>query len=149
MTQNCHDASVQCDIEKIQFNHIKEKLQIPDLEPNKKLPLPGTPNSIIVPDFYSESAHIIGEIYSHLGKLKPAQLHKIAADVLKMLLYEKAANIQMNKIIVVCCKQTKEQLEGNSNLANALRIFGVPVEYIPLPQNLEHQLHDAMKRQNW
>lgn len=43
----------------------------------------------ICPDFYSEKDHIIEEIHTHLGRLKPAQLHKIEGDILKMLFFEK------------------------------------------------------------
>lgn len=147
MALNRHDAAVQRSIESIQFNHIKEKLQIPDLRSNPKLALPDNPNCIIIPDFYSESSSIIGEIYSHLGKLKPAQLHKIAADILKMLLWEKVIEIPMKKYITVCSEQVYKQLKGISNLAETIRRFNVELLYLPLSPEMEEQLRIAMKRQ--
>ncbi len=51
------------------------------------LPLSEENDIRICPDFYLKEDLIIGEIYAHLGRLKPAQIHKIEVDILKMLLW--------------------------------------------------------------
>ena len=43
----------------------------------------------ICPDFYSKEDLIIGEVYTHLSRLKPEQMYKIEVDILKLLFLEK------------------------------------------------------------
>lgn len=83
------DSDVQCNIEKYIFDEIKKKLLCENLQSNVILTFSEENDIWICPDFYSEKDHIIGEIHTHLGRLKPAQLHKIEGDILKMLLFEK------------------------------------------------------------
>ena len=101
----------------------------------------------IEPDFYSSSKKIIGEIHAHIGQLKPAQAHKIASDVLKLLLFERDFGIEMRKIIVVCSGQEKDQLEGQSNLAEALRQFGIEVLLVDVGSEWRMKLENAQHRQ--
>ena len=100
----------------------------------------------IVPDFYSEENHIIGEVHSHLGKLKPAQKHKVASDILKMILFDRDNSYM--KMIVVCSEEERDQLTGSSYLAEAIRQFNIKIEYFELEQSLKIKLAEAMKKQN-
>ncbi len=149
MAVNQHDADVQRETEQILFSQFQRKYTVSDLKNNPVLPLPDSADCVMKPDLYSESAGIIGEIYAHLGSLKPAQSHKIAADILKMLLYEKAAGISMKKYIVICSSKAEEQLRGKSHLAETIRRFSIRIEYLPLAPDDEKRLREAMNRQNF
>lgn len=143
------DSDVQCKIEQYVFGEIKKKLLCDHLQANVTLILSEENNIRICPDFYSEEQRIIGEIHTHLGRLKPAQLHKIEGDILKLLLFEK---IQKNgvyrKIIAVCSMQEYEQLQGKSFVAEAIRQFDIQLEYIPLNDEQTTLLKNAMENQN-
>lgn len=103
----------------------------------------------ICPDFYSEKDYIIGEIHTHLGRLKPVQLHKIEGDILKMLLFEKGQKgVKYTKMIVVCDMQEYEQLQGKFFVAEAIRQFDIELEYISLSKERIVQLQNVMENQN-
>lgn len=78
------DSKVQREAEEIIFENLKSKLKCNDLQSNVRILISKENNIWICLDFYSEENHIIGEIHTHLGKLKSAQLHKIEGDILKM-----------------------------------------------------------------
>ena len=143
------DSDVQCNIEKYIFDEIKKNLLCENLQSNVILTLSEENNIRICPDFYSEKAHIIGEIHTHLGRLKPAQFHKIEGDILKMLLFEKGQKgVKYTKMIVVCDIQEYEQLKGKSFVAEAIRQFDIRLKYVPLNKERIVQLQDAMEKQN-
>ena len=131
----------------IMYEKIKSELNVHDIEENPTVFL--TNGKIkIEPDFYSEKNNIIGEIHSHMGKLKGSQPDKIASDILKMLLLEKVKRICFRKIIVVCDKDEKEQLEGNSYLAETIRQFNIKIFYFPLTEKNKRELKNAMEKQD-
>ncbi len=102
----------------------------------------------IQPDFYSEEHKIIGEIHVHAGKLKGGQPKKIAGDILKMLLHDRAKNCTFTKYIVVCDPEEYTYLEAANTLAESIRLFGVHLVYIPLPEKQRSELLNVMSRQN-
>ena len=140
------NSSVQRQIEEMIFRELEEQFCIDDLALNPSLSLPDNPAVKIKPDFYSEAKKIIGEIHTHLGKLKPAQKHKVAADVLKLHLFD--PNNQYSKYYVVCSTEEYAQLTGNSYLAEAIRQFGITVKYMELDISIVEKLQDTMKKQN-
>lgn len=143
------DSDVQCDIETYIFGEIKKKLLCDDLQANVILTLSEENDIRICPDFYSEKDRIIGEIHTHLGRLKPAQLHKIKGDILKMLLWEKCqGETKYTKIIVVCNMDEFKQLQGKSFVAEAIRQFDIKLEYVPLEKKDIVKLEKAMQDQN-
>lgn len=83
-------SKVQREAEEIIFENLKSKLKCNDLQSNVRILISKANNIWICPDFYSEEKHIIGEIHTHLGKLKSAQLHKIEADILKCFFLRRA-----------------------------------------------------------
>lgn len=140
------NSSVQRQIEEMIFRELEEQFCIDDLALNPSLSLPDNPAVKIMPDFYSEAKKIIGEIHTHLGKLKPAQMHKVAADALKLHLFD--PKNQYSKYYVVCSKAEYVQLTGNSYLAEAIRQFGITVKYMELDTSIVEKLQDTMKKQN-
>ena len=84
---NIHKSSAieQMGAEEYVFSIVQSELNV-TLEKNPKINVVG--KIYIHPDFYSEENRIIGEIFAHIGDLKTGQKHKIAHDILKMLLLE-------------------------------------------------------------
>ena len=132
---------------RIVFDKLKEELNINDLISNPNLILNSNPFVFIIPDFYSESAGVIGEIHAHIGRMKPSQSHKIATDVLKMLLFEKDRKTKLRKIVAVCSEEEKNQLEGQSYLAEAIRQFSIEVMLVDIGEELYSSLEKAQERQ--
>ena len=146
--RNDSRSHVQQDIEGYVIERVRKILDIEELVSNPKLILDEEAHSFIRPDFFSESEKIIGEIHSHLGRLKPAQQNKIASDVLKMILYDMIRGYTFRKYIIVCGKEEDEQLRGRSYLAEAIRKYEITVLYVPIPEESHKLLQEAMKRQN-
>lgn len=144
------DSKAQREAEEIIFENLKSKLKCNNLQSNARILISKENNIWICPDFYSEEKHIIGEIHTHLGKLKSAQLHKVEGDILKMLLFEKCHNgEQYRKMIVVCDIEEYTQLSGNSFVAEAIRQFDIELYYVPLEQTLINEIKQAMQEQNF
>ena len=140
------DSTVQQTMEQRIIGRLEEQLGLSGFESNPSLPLPGEPGVRIRPDFYSEQHKIIGEIHSHLGKLKPAQQKKVAADILKLHLFD--PENEYRKIYAVCDEEEKKQLKGNGWLPAAIRLFKIEVMLIDLTEQERNDLRAAMRRQN-
>ena len=140
------NSEEQLHAEKAMISILEKQLSV-QLEKNRKIILNQEHGIYIVPDVYSETSLIIGEIYAHVGKLKPAQSHKIANDILKMLLLEKSTGKCYRKIIAVCDKEVMKSTKGNSFLAEAIRQFEIDVIYLEIEENLKNQIIMAQQRQ--
>lgn len=145
---NSHKSSshVQMQAEELLFHKVEDLLGV-SLDKNKKIFLADNAFTYIQPDFYSEEACIIGEIFAHIGKPKKAQDNKIANDILKILLLEKKTNKQYRKIIVVCDEAEQKKLQGLSALAESIRQFGIEIMYIELDDDTRNQIIEAQKTQ--
>lgn len=143
--ENLHKSSSkeQMEAEKYVFSLVEKWLGI-SLEANKKLLMA---NTYIEPDFYSKDSRIIGEIYAHIGKMKPAHDHKISKDILKMLLYDKRTDCYHRKILVVCDEIVEKQLKGQSILAECINEFGIEIKRIDLPEEWRNKILSAQSRQ--
>lgn len=141
------DSSVQCEIENILFRIVQSELNL-KLEQNPIITLTKNSDIKIQPDFYSYEAKVIGEIHSHIGKLKPSQFDKIAADILKMILLEKDFGEKFSKYIVVCSDDEKRQLQGNSFLAEAIRQLKIEILFYELSESDNIKLENTIKKQN-
>ena len=141
------DSSTQQEIEEYLFNKISEELGV-KLKHNPTICLNEEKKVYIEPDFYSEEKMKVGEIHTHKGRLKPAQRHKVAGDILKMLLLDKVHDTTYTKYIVVCSDEEEKQLNGNSHLAFTLKAFGIKVKKIILPEELDKKLEETMKKQD-
>lgn len=142
---SCSD--VQQKYEKIIFEKIQNELKI-NFSLNPKIYLGKSPVCHMQPDFYSEDNKIIGEIFAHVGKLKPGQWRKITKDILKMLLIDKKESCLYRKIIVICDKTVEKELRGNSFVAESIREFGIEINYIELTKEQIKEIEAAQKKQN-
>jgi len=134
----------QREIERYAFTEMERMLQV-SLQSNPKLFL--TEGVHIEPDFYSEQDKIVGEIFAHQGKTKGGQNHKVAQDILKMLLLEKMTGVTYRKYLVVCDEDMQKVLTGKSALAESIRQFNINLLCIKLPDGLRNKVLDAQNRQ--
>lgn len=142
------DSSTQQEIENDLFKAFCEKYHYDTLEKNPTIYLNEEKTVYIKPDFYSEEKRIVGEIHTHKGRLKPAQRHKVAGDILKMLLLDKVHDTKYKKYIVVCSDEEEKQLKGSSHLAFTLKTFEIEVKKIALSEEQEKELEETMKKQD-
>lgn len=102
----------------------------------------------IQPDFYSETNCIVGEIFSHIGNYKVGQSHKIASDILKMLLLDKVKNKKHRKIFAVCSDEEKNKLENSSSwLSESIKQFEIKIIKIDISDDLKEKILSAQNRQ--
>ena len=104
-------------------------------------------STFMEPDFYSEDAGVIGEIFAHFGKPKKAQNNKIANDMLRILLAEKRLKQIFRKILVVCDEEEENYLKGDNLVAQEIREFGFEVKRFELPAELKMKVMAAQRRQ--
>ena len=139
------DSQAQRDAEKWIFQQIQREVAVP-LEANPRIALPGAGCSMR-PDFYSEEPPVAGEIFAHVGALRAGQTHKLATDILKLTLLDKATGRSYRKIIGICDPAVERYLHGDSWLAGCVREFGIEVIYVPLDGAEIERLQEAQRRQ--
>lgn len=142
------DSKVQRNIENELFGQIQKELHGTKLVANPLLHYKDNPKITIKPDFYSEEDQIIGEIHAHIGRLKPAQRHKIASDILKMISFEKDYGKKFKKYYVVCDEVEYSQLTKDSYLSETIKQFEVKVILLDLNDELHCSLRRAMEEQD-
>ena len=145
---NDSDSDLQLEIEKLLIRKLEEKLGITGLQNDQYLSFKGNIDSKIKPDIFSDEHHLIGEVYTHLGKLKSSQVDKIAADILKMIVYNEDYGKDYEMYYVVCDEAVKKCMLGNAVISNAIRIHKVQVECFELNEVLKKKLSATMKRQD-
>lgn len=95
-------------------------------------------------DGYSENPPVLCEIYSHIGKLKPAQKNKINKDILKMLLIEKMKRKKFRKIIAFADEgAAKSFVSGVSWYSKIKDYFGIEIIVVNLSKSLKELLLKA------
>jgi hypothetical protein len=76
---------------------------------------PGSPEGLAAPgvelDGYSREQRVLAEAYARHGKLKPAQRHKIASDILKMIYVERVLGDTWRKYL---CEPPRDCRRPNS-----------------------------------
>ena len=142
------NSDLQAKIEKIQIKKLEEKLKISGLGNDSYLYFNGDPNTKIKPDIYSAKHHIIGEVYTHLGNLKSAQMDKVTADILKLILFEEDSGTQYKKYYVVCDETVKSCMLGNGVISNAVKLHNIQIECFELAEQLKNELKETMEKQN-
>lgn len=147
-TKHRSNSELQVEIEKIQIKKLEKKLNHSDLSNDAFIYFKGDDSSKIKPDIYSEKHHIIGEVYTHLGKLKPSQMHKVTSDILKLILFNKDSGSDFEMYYVVCDETVKESMLNNSVIRNAVRLYKFNIECIPLNATMKEKLKETMKKQD-
>ena len=118
---------------------------------SKKVVVDGTSFQL---DGYSENPPVLCEIYSHIGKLKPAQKNKINKDILKMLLIEKMHempdqvrhdnNGKFRKIIAFSDEEAAKSFVGGVSWYSKIKdYFGIEIIVVNLSRSLKELLLKA------
>lgn len=142
------NSFVQLKIERVQIQKLENELHISGLENKTYLFFENDPSSKIKPDIFSDKHHIIGEVYTHLGKLKPSQMDKVEADMLKMILFAEDSGYDYKLYYVVCDEAVKECMLGNAVIKNACRLHGIQIKCYLLDEQLTKELKITMKKQD-
>lgn len=142
------DSSVQQTLEEEMIKKFEEKVGHAGLQNSKLVCLSRYPDVSIKPDIFSQGHRIIGEVHAHLGKMKPAQKHKIANDILKMIAFEKDQGVDYYKYIVVCSDDEARYLNGDSYIGAIINMYGIRVVSVDLTDQQKAQLAHTIKRQD-
>lgn len=149
MTSRKESSSLfQLELEEKLVRRLEEELKKTNLCNDKNIPILHVPGAVVCPDLYSEKHAILGEVHVHAGPLRAAQHHKIATDILKMILFEKDRSIVYEKYYIVCSEQEKKYLEGKSYVAAAVKLNNIKVKYYPLSDEDEKKLLAVMRLQD-
>lgn len=127
-------------------------------------------NTLFQLDGYSEDPPVLCEIYSRIGKLKPAQKNKINKDILKMLLIEKmmlrtplkrgsqaqhdkdmpkqVRHVKLRKIIAFADEEAAKSFTSGESWYSKLKdYFGIEIIAVKISQSLREELLKAQERQ--
>ena len=98
-------------------------------------------------DGINHEHRILCEVYSRIGRLRGAQPHKLASDMLKLLLAERHLGGSWRKIICLADEEAARCLRGRSWLAEAGKKMGFEVRAVELPPPLRGRILAAQRRQ--
>jgi hypothetical protein len=143
MTNSASDSSEQRDAEPFLIKALSDDVGV-WIEP-------GSPEGLSGPgvelDGYSREQRVLAEAHARHGKLKPAQRHKIASDILKMIYVERALGGTWRKYFCFADEAAAQSVQGDGWLAQTVREFGVEVRVYPLPEDVRDAVLAAQKRQ--
>lgn len=98
-------------------------------------------------DGFDPKAHVLCEIYAHVGKTRGSQPGKIAKDMLKLVAAEKSLGRKHRKIICFADKVAAACVRGKSWLAEVARDLGVEVISLELPPKTTASIRAAQEVQ--
>lgn len=98
-------------------------------------------------DGINREHHFICEVYSRIGKLQAAQVEKVASDVLKLSVLERALGGKWRKAMCFADETAATVLRNRSWLAKAARDTNVEVLVLPLPKDMHEAVLAAQRRQ--
>jgi hypothetical protein len=101
----------------------------------------------VQPDGIDPVNKVVVEAYARVGELKGAQLHKVKADILKLVYIEKKLGASWRKIMCFGSNEAASFLLGTSWAAEAARIFCVEVHVELLSIEQATLVKAAQKRQ--
>lgn len=101
----------------------------------------------IKPDGVDPDGKIVVEVFARVGRLKPAQAHKVRADLFKLAYLRKLLGPQWRVIFCFADREAAAFLLGKSWAADAAKSFGVEVVVQELPEDVRLQVLAAQTRQ--
>jgi len=90
---------------------------------------------------------IVCEIYSHQGKLKSAQKHKVSHDILKLITIEKEIGGTWRKLLIFSDEQVSRIFSGKSWVSSSISLFNIEIVTLPLLSEHREILLSVQKRQ--
>jgi len=98
-------------------------------------------------DGINRDRRFICEIYSRIGKLQAAQVEKVASDILKLGVLERALGGVWRKAMCFADETAANVLRNRSWLAKASKDLGVEVIVLSLPDTVRKAVLAAQTRQ--
>jgi len=98
-------------------------------------------------DGVCETPLILCEAWAHQGPPKSAQKNKVMADVLKLLYVERVKSVPARKILLFGDQVAARRFQGENWMARALESFGIEVQIVELPPEMQKAVGEAQKRQ--
>jgi len=143
MPNHASDSAAQRVAEPFLISALARELGIP-IEPGSPTGL-GSPGVKL--DGFSSEHRVLAEAYARHGVLKPAQRHKVATDVLKMVYVEQVLGGTWRKYLCFADEDARSCVLGSGWLADAACAFGVEARVYPLPLQVREAVIAAQKRQ--
>lgn len=112
-------------------------------DPTARLPI----DARVQPDAIDPARKIIVEVYSRVGPVKGAQLHKIKGDILKLALIGQQAGSEWRRILCFASEEAAAYVARQSWIAAAVRHFGIEVLVVPLSDEHRGRVMSAQDRQ--
>jgi len=101
----------------------------------------------LAPDGVDLDRKLVVEVYARVGRLKPAQAHKVKADLLKLAYLRKLLGPEWRVVFCFVDHQAAAFLMGKSWAAQAAQAFGVEVVVQELPADVREIVVAAQARQ--
>jgi|GEM_PF-2508224 len=89
---------------------------------------------------------ILCEVNCHIGKLKPSQRDKVAADVLKLVFVDKALGGDWKKVLCFASEEAAVYCQGRSWMSAAIKQMGCEVRVVELRSDTVRRLEEAQNR---
>lgn len=103
--------------------------------------------AVVKVDGIDRERRVLCEVYSRIGKLKGSQPHKIASDMLKLMLAERGLGGMWHKLICLVDTEAAKCFDGKSWLAVAASRMGFEVVIVEFPSAIRERLLSARRRQ--
>ena len=136
MPQDLSDSSVHTAAEPICLALVGEQLGV-RLAPETVRLSDGTTFQL---DGVDRGAHVLCEVFSHIGALKDGQKKKLAKDLLKLLAVEHSVEGPWRKVICVVDAPARKYLTGASWCAAVAREFRFEVVAVILSHDQREEL---------
>lgn len=118
------------------------------LETELGLQLDGTcPIAGIRPDGVDVERRVVVEIFARIGALKPAQKHKVKADMFKLAYVRQQLGTEWRTLFVFADAQAAASSLGRAWHVDAARTFGIEIHVLTLPESVRAQVLAAQSRQ--
>jgi hypothetical protein len=98
-------------------------------------------------DGIDHERRVLCEVYCRLGILKPAHKHKVASDMLKLILAERELGGTWRKVICLVDDEAFRTISGRSWLKAVADRFGVELITVALPADVRALVKAAQGRQ--
>lgn len=111
--------------------------------PGTRLPV----DAGVAPDGVDLDHKLVVEVFARVGRLKPAQAHKVKGDLLKLAYLRKLLGQDWRVVFCFVDREAAAFLLGKSWAARAAQTFGVEVMIQDLPPEIRTQVMTAQARQ--
>jgi len=101
----------------------------------------------LAPDGVDLDRKLVVEVYARVGRLKPAQAHKVKADLFKLAYLRKLLGPDWRVVFCFVDQEAAALLMGKSWAAQAAQAFGVEVVVHELPGDMRERVETAQARQ--